>query len=109
MLRTMAEHGERAGQGCDRKSEESKSRDVTLIDLGVSRQQSHIWQKLAAIPEDKFEAAVAAAKEVAGEVTTAALLRLDGSVRSRTIGDDECYTPAEYVELARRAMGTVGR
>jgi hypothetical protein len=34
------------------------------------------WQKLAAVPEDQFEQAVEAAKQVAGEVTTAAMLRL---------------------------------
>lgn len=33
------------------------------------------WQKLAAVSEAQFEQAVAAAKEVAGEVTTAAMLR----------------------------------
>ena len=49
----------------------------TLEDLGVSRDQSSRWQKLAAIPEAKFEQAVAAAKETAREVTTAALLRLE--------------------------------
>lgn len=39
------------------------------------------WQKLAAVPEDKFEQAVAAAKEVAGEVTTAHMLRLSDELR----------------------------
>lgn len=47
----------------------------TLAELGISKDQSSRWQKLAAIPEDKFEQAVIAAKEVAHEVTTAALLR----------------------------------
>lgn len=46
-----------------------------LAELGISRDQSSRWQKLAAVPEDQFEQAVAAAKEVAGEVTTAAMLR----------------------------------
>ena len=47
-----------------------------LDELGITRNQSSRWQKLAAVPEAQFEQAVAAAKEVAGEVTTAALLRL---------------------------------
>lgn len=57
-----------------------KSHDVTsgqtLESLGISKNESSRWQKLAAIPEKQFEEAVAAAKEVAGEVTTAALLRM---------------------------------
>lgn len=47
----------------------------TLDDLGISKNESSRWQKLAAVPEDKFEQAVSAAKEIAGEVTTAAMLR----------------------------------
>ncbi|MCM8623266.1 MAG: hypothetical protein NFW16_16400 [Candidatus Accumulibacter sp.] len=44
----------------------------TLSDLGITKNDSSRWQKLAAIDEEKFEAAVATAKEAAGEVTTAA-------------------------------------
>lgn len=45
-----------------------------LTDLGISKKQSSAWQKVAEIPEDKFEKAVAATKE-SGVVTTAAVLR----------------------------------
>lgn len=48
---------------------------ATLADIGVSKDQSSRWQKLGAMPEDQFETAVATAKEVAGEVSTAYLLR----------------------------------
>jgi hypothetical protein len=67
MLRDAAETGQRAHQGGDRKS---KSHDATLklADLGVSKDQSSRWQKLAAIPEAQFEKSVAIAKEVVGEV-----------------------------------------
>lgn len=47
----------------------------TLSDLGITKNESSRWQKLASITEEQFEHAVAAAKEVAGEVTTAAMLR----------------------------------
>ena len=47
----------------------------TLDALGVTRSDSSRWQKLAAIDEEKFEAAVASAKDKAGEVTTAAMMR----------------------------------
>ena len=47
----------------------------TLSDLGITKNESSRWQKLARVPEGQFEHAVAAAKEIAGEVTTAAMLR----------------------------------
>lgn len=49
--------------------------EKTLADIGVTKNESSRWQKLAAVPESQFEQAVTAAKEVAGEVTTAAMLR----------------------------------
>lgn len=47
----------------------------TLSEIGVTKNESSRWQKLAAVPDEQFEQAVIAAKEVAGEVTTAAMLR----------------------------------
>ncbi len=47
----------------------------TLADLGVTKNESSRWQKLASVSDEQFEHAVSAAKEVAGEVTTAAMLR----------------------------------
>jgi hypothetical protein len=48
-----------------------------LSDIGINKSQSSRWQKLAAVPDDQFEQSIAAAKEVAGEITTAAMLRLE--------------------------------
>jgi hypothetical protein len=42
----------------------------TLADLGVTKTQSSKWQKLAALPEDKFEARVNIAKGKAANATT---------------------------------------
>lgn len=49
----------------------------TLADLGITKNESSRWQKLAAVDDERFEKAVSAAKEVAGEVTTAAMLRIE--------------------------------
>ena len=64
-------------QGARGTGKKVESRWVTplLSELGISKNQSARWQKLAAVPEKRFEQAVAAAKEVAGEVTAAAMLR----------------------------------
>lgn len=51
----------------------STAQAPTLADLGITKNQSSRWQKLAAIPDAKFELAVDAAKEVAHEVTAKAI------------------------------------
>lgn len=60
----------------------------TLSEIGVTKNESSRWQKLAAVPDEQFEQAVTAAKEVAGEVTTAAMLRAAKAIESPA-------TPAE--------------
>lgn len=77
MLRQSAELGERArGDGSINQHNRASHADTpTLADLGVSPMQSSRWQTLAAMSADHFEAAVETAKETAGEVTTAYLLR----------------------------------
>lgn len=47
----------------------------TLADIGLTKDQSSRYQQLAAMPDEHFETAVATAKETAGEVTTAFMLR----------------------------------
>ena len=84
------------------------SQDVSpLSELGISHSQSSRWQKLAAVPEDKFEQAVAAAKEIAGEVTTAAMLRLNQPHVSHNSGENEWYTPPDIIERARQAKQVI--
>lgn len=47
----------------------------TLEEIGVTKKQSSNWQALASMTEEHFEATVEAAKDTAGEVTTAFMLR----------------------------------
>ena len=93
----------------------------TLDEIGISKNQSSRWQKLAAVANEKFEEAVAAAKEVAGEVTTAYLLKVEKMGVAAALGDEEAvrahvannsgnnewYTPAKYIDLAREVMGGI--
>jgi hypothetical protein len=71
MLRQAAEHGERHHRG----RVEAESKPPTLGDLGITNNQSSRWQQLASMSDEHFEAAVATAKDTAGQVTTAFMLR----------------------------------
>lgn len=63
----------RAADGSFRQSHDDSAQ--TLADVGVTAVQSSRWQQLASMSEDHFEAAVATAKDTAGQVTTAFMLR----------------------------------
>ena len=76
MLAKMALHGG------DRRGADAGDR-VTLGDLGVSKDQSARWQKLARVSAGDFDAHVAAVKDRGEELTTAGLLRLAKPVRKR--------------------------
>jgi hypothetical protein len=79
LLRETAENGQRARQG--RPEQTSHDATFTLADLGLTRDQSSCYQKLAAMPEEHFETAIETAKAAAGEVTTAHMLRLADELR----------------------------
>ena len=55
--------------------EEPISTPPTLEEIGVTKKQSANWQSLASMSDEHFEATVEAAKDTAGEVTTAFMLR----------------------------------
>jgi hypothetical protein len=58
MLTAQAESGERQMPGGNRRSSSDDPR-MKLDDYGISYDQSSQWQKLAAVPEDLFEQALA--------------------------------------------------
>ncbi len=89
LLREMPKRKGAAG-GRDARS----SSTTTLEDLGISKDQSSRYQKLAAIPEDDFEQRLEASKQAGRQLTTAAIL--EGDVR-----------PGQDDESATRAWGRV--
>lgn len=78
MLKEAGERGERVTYR-DARWGESESQDATrkptLADIGVTKDQSARWQSLAGMSDEHFETAVATAKDTAGQVTTAFMLR----------------------------------
>ena len=71
---SKAEAGHRGAALRHGKSHEATSHQ-TLAELGVTKDQSSRWQSLAGMTEEHFETAVATAKDTAGQVTTAFMLR----------------------------------
>lgn len=57
------------------RSGASTAHSPTLDQIGITRDQSSRYQQLASMSEEHFEAAVATAKDTAGQVTTAFMLR----------------------------------
>lgn len=77
-----------------------------LEDIGVTKMDSSRWQKMAKIPEAKFENKIVEMRSALEEITTAAVMR-EGAHVGKNTGENEWYTPAEIIELAREVMGRI--
>lgn len=96
MLREMKERGELAEKG-ERK--DKCNGKLHLDDIGVERMESSRWQKAAALPEDEY------AEKSKNRVR--AIWDKDHVRSNLGDGDYEWYTPAQYVELARKVLGEI--
>jgi hypothetical protein len=96
LLGAMADRGERASGRPSKVSAPS-----TLSDLGVSRDESSLWQQVAAVPEPVRGEYVEAASAVRREVSTAGLLK---HAQARSSADRPAIAAA-----ARKRMRSVYR
>jgi len=75
----------------------------TLDDLGVTKRQSHVAQKVAELPPEDFEAYVASPSPT----VTGAYTLTRGPHVAQNAGDNEWYTPKPYIDAARAVMGGI--
>jgi hypothetical protein len=74
-LATSSSRGKRGADVRYGTSNDATSYPQTLAEMGLTRDESSRYQRLAAMPSEHFETAVETAKATAGEVTTAHMLR----------------------------------
>ena len=82
----------------------------TLAEIGIDKNLSSRAQKLAAVPEDKFEGMLGGWRERVADETervTTNLLKLGENYRANSTGENEWYTPADHIEIARQVLGEI--
>jgi phage N-6-adenine-methyltransferase len=98
----LAENVEQGGHN------KANSQDVSLLPDGISYQESSRWQLESKVPEEKFNEWVDESLANGWEISAAGLQRIAKNPHvSFNSGENEWYTPPEYIEAARRVMGKI--
>lgn len=102
ILARMREEGERASPG---RPPKSGCGNPIISDLGISAEISKQSQRLARSDEKVLDRAIEAAREE-GAITSASVRRhATGAHVGHSSGENEWYTPEEYIEPARAVLG----
>lgn len=103
LLATMEKH---SGGNPNLSNAPTGSKPQTLPELGITRDQSSRYQSLASMSEAHFETAVATAKDTAGEVTTAFMLR--EAKRAKPAGKPKTGPKADAIRQEIKAANDRG-
>lgn len=82
----------------------------TLSEIGITKDQSSQFQKLASIDENKFDEVVENQIDNGAIPNRSKTLKLasgDHNIATKHTGNNEWYTPSEYIESARSVMGSI--
>lgn len=82
-------------------SDSTTSAPQTLSQLGVTKDQSQRWQSLASMSDEHFETAVATAKDTAGQVTTAFMLREAARAKPQPVKGKKAEAIREELKAAK--------
>ena len=86
---------------------DGRAKTETLAAAGVDIRRANEAEKLAAIPETRFAEIIAEKKE-SGELTKTAVMEAVTKPHiANNSGNNEWYTPKEYIDAARTVMGGI--
>jgi len=83
------------------------SKKETLTNAGISKQRANEAEKLAKISEERFTAIIAKKRNNNEPTKTAVMQEIKTPHITYNSGNNEWYTPKEYIDAARAVMGDI--